>query len=197
MLGPKRYKDLLGGLPGIGTNLLAMRLRELEEIGLVERGVLPPPAGSAVYQLTEAGLALEPVLAAIGRWGSRFLGPVRENDTLVPSAYFLAMRSTFRPELAVGLTETYELRIGEQVFEVRIEDQRCSTSEGRAARPDVIMTMPVETLNAFFVQGLDPAEAVASGQVEIQGDASGLGRFVNMFAFRRPAETAPSTSQRS
>src|SRR5712692_11476763 len=57
LLGPKRYKDLLAGLPGIGTNLLADRLHELEGAGLIERTVLPPPAGSTVYQLTEAGQA--------------------------------------------------------------------------------------------------------------------------------------------
>src|SRR5918911_5133129 len=62
LLGPKRYTDLLEGLPGIGTNLLALRLREMEQAALVERAVLPPPAGSSVYQLTEAGRALEPVM---------------------------------------------------------------------------------------------------------------------------------------
>src|SRR5438874_11180060 len=67
VLGPKRYKDLLEGLPGIGTNLLADRLHEMERLGLVERTVLPPPAGSTVYQLTAAGEGLEPALFAIGR----------------------------------------------------------------------------------------------------------------------------------
>src|SRR2546421_2548446 len=85
LVGPKRYKDLLDGLPGIGTNLLAARLRELEAADIIERRVLPPPAGSAVYQLTVTGEALQPVLIAIGRWGGRFLGPPRADDTLVPS----------------------------------------------------------------------------------------------------------------
>src|ERR671931_479526 len=73
LLGPKRYKDLLDGLPGIGTNLLAARLRALEKVGLVRRTVLPPPAGSAVYELTESGWELEPVVIALGRWGVRFM----------------------------------------------------------------------------------------------------------------------------
>src|SRR5581483_3423202 len=58
LLGPRRYKDLLEGLPGIGTNLLADRLKELERHGIVRRTVLPPPAGSTVYELTDLGSAL-------------------------------------------------------------------------------------------------------------------------------------------
>src|SRR5436305_7874524 len=76
LLGPKRYKDLLEGLPGIGTNLLAARLRELERAEVIERHALPPPAGSTVYQLTPTGEALQPVMMSIGRWGGRFLGAV-------------------------------------------------------------------------------------------------------------------------
>src|SRR2546427_12402137 len=71
LVGPKRYKDLLIGLPGIGTNLLADRLRELEGAGILRRTVLPPPAGSTVYELTSSGQALEPVILALGRWGAR------------------------------------------------------------------------------------------------------------------------------
>src|SRR5947209_20582039 len=107
LLGPKRYKDLLSGLPGIGTNLLADRLRELEGAGLIERTILPPHAGSTVYQLTEAGQALEPSAVALRRWGARFMGPPRKTDVLVPRAYFVAMRGVFNPQAAAGLTETY------------------------------------------------------------------------------------------
>jgi len=184
LLGPKRYKDLLAGLPGIGTNLLAARLRQLEDLGVVERRILPPPAGSAVYQLTPGGEALEPALVAIGRWGARFLGAPEPRDTLVPSAYFVAMRASFRPTLSVGIREAYELRIGERVFEVLVDDGTCATSEGRAGNPDVVMTMEVETLNALLMEGLAPADALASGQVTLQGDPAALERFVTMFALR-------------
>src|SRR5438105_13791967 len=91
LLGPKRYKDLLSGLPGIGTNLLAARLKELEAAGLIERTGLPPPAGSAVYQLTETGQASETVMTALARWGARFLAPPKKTDVMVPRAYFVAM----------------------------------------------------------------------------------------------------------
>src|SRR5919204_6019257 len=74
LVGPKRYKDLLAALPGIGTNLLAQRLRELEAHGVIERTALPAPASARVYGLTDKGHALESVISALGRWGFEFLG---------------------------------------------------------------------------------------------------------------------------
>jgi DNA-binding HxlR family transcriptional regulator len=186
LLGPKRYKDLLSGLPGIGTNLLADRLRELEGAGLIERIVLPPPAGSTVYQLTEAGQALEPAMVALGRWGARFMGPPRKTDVMVPRAYFVAMRGVFDPQAAAGLTETYEVRIADLVFEVRVAGGRLTTSEGRVTNADVILTMEVETLNALMFQLITPSAALAHGRVKIdKGDQKSLERFIRIVGFHR------------
>ncbi len=73
--GPKRYTDLVDGLPGIGTNILATRLKELESNGLVEKRKLPPPAASTVYELTDSGRLLRPVLHEMARFGARLIGP--------------------------------------------------------------------------------------------------------------------------
>ena len=187
LLGPKRYKDLLSGLPGIGTNLLAARLKELEAAGLIERTVLPPPAGSAVYQLTETGQSLETVMTALGRWGARFLGPPKKTDVMVPRAYFVAMRGVFNPEAAAGITLTYEVRIGNLVFEVRVADGRLTTREGAVRNPDVVLSMEVETLNALMFHTLTPAAALASGRVKIgKGDLKALERFIAIVGFHRP-----------
>ncbi len=186
LLGPKRYKDLLSGLPGIGTNLLADRLRELESAGLIERTVLPPPAGSTVYQLTETGQALEQAVVALGRWGARFLGQPRKTDVMVPRAYFVAMRGVFDPQAAARITETYEVRIGELVFEVRVGGGRLTTSEGRATNPDASFRMDVETLNALMFRQLTPAAALARGRVDIErGDPKALERFIKVVGFHR------------
>ena len=187
LLGPKRYTDLLSGLPGIGTNLLADRLRELEADGLIERTLLPPPAGSTVYQLTEAGQALEPAVVALGRWGARFMGPPRKSDVMVPRAYFVAMRGVYNREAAAGLTETYEVRVADLVFEVRVADGGLTTSEGRATNPDVSFRMDVETLNALMFGQLTPAAALAKGRVDIEkGDHKALERFIRIVGFHRP-----------
>jgi DNA-binding HxlR family transcriptional regulator len=185
LLGPKRYKDLLAGLPGIGTNLLADRLKEMAALGIVEQAVLPPPAGSTVYRLTEAGLALEPVVMAIARWGARWLGARREDDWLSATAYFLAMRAVFNPE-AAERDECFEVRVGERVFEVKVEGGRCSTKEGQAEAPGSVITLDVETLHALLIEGLPPAEALASGRASVEGDEKALGRFVNMFGIHLP-----------
>jgi len=192
MLGPKRYKDLLDGLPGIGTNLLAHRLREMDESGLVERTVLPPPAGSAVYQLTETGWALEPTLTAIGRWGARLLrGGPKKTDVMVPRAYFVAMRGTFNPEAAAGIQAVYELRIAGLVFEVRIADGRIATREGQASHPDAVMTMDVETLNELLFRLMTPKAALESGRVRLTGAPNALEQLTGVFGFHGVSGNRP------
>src|SRR5215212_1502533 len=91
--GPKRFKDLVGGLPGIGTNLLAARLKTLEQQGIVQRATLPPPAGSNVYELTGLGRSLEPVIVALSRWGAKLLDAPHEDDDLRAGWAAVAMRS--------------------------------------------------------------------------------------------------------
>jgi DNA-binding HxlR family transcriptional regulator len=187
LLGPKRYKDLLSGQPGIGTNLLAARLREMEAAGLVERATLPPPAGSAVCRLTQTGAALEPVLVAIAQWGGPFLGAPLPSDTMVPRAHFLAMRHAFRPELAGDLSETYELHVGDNVFEVGVRDGHCTTHESTASDPDAVIELDAETLNALLMEGMPPQDAIDSGRVQLTGDPRSLDRFVRLFAISQPA----------
>ena len=83
--GPRRFTDLLEGLPGISTNLLSERLKSLEQQGLLKRRVLPPPAGSTVYELTAVGRSLEGTLIELGKWGSQFVPSAAEDNTLLKS----------------------------------------------------------------------------------------------------------------
>lgn len=181
LLGPRRYGDLLAASPGIGTNLLADRLHMMEAQGLVERVTLPPPAGSTVYRLTEDGAELEPVVRAIGRWGGRFLGSRRPDEHLAPGAYFVAIRERFRPERAAGLYEAYEFRVDGRVFEVRVEDGTCTTSEGSANRPDAVFTMSADVLDQLFLGQLTAAQAIADGSAQVAGDPDSLARFQDLF----------------
>src|SRR5262245_16724036 len=105
--GPRRFTDLLDGLPGISTNLLSERLKQLEQQGLIRRRMLPPPAGSAVYELTTVAQALEPTLLELGKWGSQFVPASREGAALLhANSYALTLKTFFRPERAQGLDET-------------------------------------------------------------------------------------------
>lgn len=188
LVGPKRYKDLLDGLPGIGSNLLAARLKELEKREIVRRRVLPPPAGSTVYELTASGQELEPALVAFARWGSRFMGAPNETDTFPAAGYFVAMRDWFDPEAARDLRETYELRAGGQVLEIHVDDGHCTMTQGSARRPDVVITTDGMMLNKLLKRNVGPDEAIASGRVSIEGDERALARFVAVFNPRSSVE---------
>src|SRR5215218_6689447 len=118
LTGPKRFKDLLEGLPGIGTNLLA---------------------GSAVYELTGRGRDLEPVLMGLARWGVDLLGEVRPGEAFKPAWAVQTMKATFRPEAARWVRETYEFRVGEDVFHVRVDDGVSEPEYGPAWERDLIL----------------------------------------------------------
>ena len=182
LLGPKRYGDLLASSPGIGTNLLADRLREMEAQGLVERATLPPPAGSTVYQLTDSGAELESVVRALGRWGRHFMGPRRDGEHLSTGAYFIALRERFRPDRAADLKENYELRVDGRVFEVAVDHKTCTTKEASANRPSAVFTMDSDALNRLFLGELTAAEAVKNESVRVTGDPAALARFQELFA---------------
>jgi DNA-binding HxlR family transcriptional regulator len=184
LLGPKRYKDLYSALPGIATNLLSQRLRELEANGVVQRSVLPPPAGSAVYELTETGRELETVTSAVGRWGSRFMAEEpRDSEVALPSAYMTAVRRLFRPDGGGAGDVTYEMRLGERVFGVYIRKGKCAVREERPTEPSLVITTDVGTLNAILWRRLPPADALADKRVDLRGPAEELERFVRTFNF--------------
>jgi DNA-binding HxlR family transcriptional regulator/putative sterol carrier protein len=190
LLGPKRYKDLLAGLPGIGTNLLADRLRELERAGIVLRSILPPPAGSAVYELSDFGRELEPAVFALGRWGAHFLQPRKESDATDPGWFFVSIRATFRPGAAAELRECYEFRIDGAPFHARVDRGRARTSQGHADDPDVVVTTDLDSFIGLLSRQLSPGEATASGRVRLDGDEAALERFVEIFAWPSPATLA-------
>ena len=192
LLGPKRYGDLLAGLPGVGTNLLAERLRQLEQLGLARRRTLPPPAGSAVYELTELGRDLEPAVIELGRWGAHWLGEPRERDTMQPGWFFVSLRATFRPELAAQLRASYEFRIEGDVFSVGIDSGRLTTEQGAASDPDIVVSTDLETFIALLAKRVQPGEALERGAVEIEGDAGDLSRFVEIFAWPLPEQSGSS-----
>ncbi len=175
LTGPKRFKDLLGGLPGIGTNLLTARLKGLEEEGLLCRTTLPPPAGSKVYELTELGRALEPVVVELSRWGSRLLGTPRGEDDLRPAWAAVALRSVFDAEVVRGSKETYEFRIDGEVFHVRAEEGEVEARQGPAAEPDLVVAGATETFIAVAAGRMGPEEAVEAGSIWVVGSRKGDG----------------------
>jgi DNA-binding HxlR family transcriptional regulator len=181
--GPKRYTDLVEGLPGIGTNVLAARLRELEACGIVEKRKLPPPAASTVYELTEYGRGLEEAVYALARWGIRTLGPPGPDDELEAEWGIHAFPALLNPEAARGLTETYVLRIGDDVFTTRLEDGELTASVGEAEDADLVLEVDMETFFGLAGGDLSPADAVEQGLANVEGDLETLERCFTVFTF--------------
>ena len=116
LYGPHRYTDLAAKLPGIGTNILAGRLKDLESCGIVAKRRLPPPAASQVYELTEYGHALKPVIRELAVWGIRSLGPPSFEGELAPEWLYHALDTVFAPVAPAG---SFEFRIGTEVASIR------------------------------------------------------------------------------
>jgi len=192
LLGPKRFTDLRADLPGISPNVLTQRLDELEERAVVRRRRLPPPAAVWVYELTEWGAELEPVIVQLGRWGAR--SPFLDRDAgLSCTSVILSMRTMFRPEAARGLRLRLGLRLAERAFLAVVEDGALDLrpvenlpdgdGDGDGAGPGATVTVTAtpELLAGLLYDGVELAGALASGQVQVDGDVEVLRRYLSCF----------------
>ena len=144
MHGPKRYTDLAEHLPGIGTNILAARLRDLEASGVVTKRKLPPPAASRVYELTEYGRALRPVMRELALWGARSVGPPTDDDELFPGWLENALDTVLAPVAPPG---RFEFRVGDEVASLVDGEAR----PGSVEEPDVIVEGDAKAVYHMFV----------------------------------------------
>lgn len=188
LLGPKRFTDLRAGLPHASSNILSERLRDLEHGGVIQRRKLPPPAASTVYELTEWGRELEPVVTKLGAWGARSPIPP-DSQEIGPDSIVLALRSLFDPEAAGELEASYGLRIGADRFRVEIADGRVELSRGPAEDPTVsIATADAGTFAAILAGQLPLDDAIGSGAAEIEGSKQAAKRFLRLFPMPEPCE---------
>jgi DNA-binding HxlR family transcriptional regulator len=183
LLGPKRFTDLRAGLPNLSPDVLSQRLRELEADGVVTRRRLPPPAGSKVYELTERGRELEPVILALGRWGTSVPFPPDGHELGVDST-ILALKTVFDPATARDGAMSVELRLDEQTFSVQVSNGDVEIARGSAGHPDAVLGASTMTLVGLLWQGLELGEAERSGAAEVEGDRRILERFLRLFALR-------------
>ncbi len=181
LMGPQRYKDLLEGLPGIGTNLLAARLKQLERLAVVRRRRLPAPAGSMVYELTPLGDELAAALLPLMRWGLWTLRQPARRPFFRPLWVILAFKISFRHEAAEGVHATYEFRIDGEVFQIRVEDRVATVRQAPAEKRDLVFQCSGSTFMAIASGALSPPEAMASGKVVIDATPEVLARFIELF----------------
>jgi DNA-binding HxlR family transcriptional regulator len=189
VLGPKRYTDLRAGLPGISTDVLAQRLRELEVAGVLHRTMLPPPASARVYELTERGHDLEPLLLELGRWGSHEPLPTAGRDMGV-DALALALRTVFDPTAATDLDATVGLRLGDDRLAVRVRDGLLDLHRGEAEEPDAVLETDVAGLREVLWRKRPLRDAVTAGDVHVTGDRTVVRRFLKLFPVPKPTTAA-------
>jgi DNA-binding HxlR family transcriptional regulator len=189
LVGPKRFTDLHRGLSGIPTNVLTARLKELEHDGVVRRRLLPRPSGSIIYELTEYGAELEDVVVHLGRWGAKALGDPRRGEIITVDSLIMAMHSTFRPLAARKTRATYEFRIADIVFNLRVDGAKLGVAKGPLPGADLVVeTGPA--IKSLMSGEMTPDEAIGNGSVNLTGDPALLSRFVEMFRIDPMPKTA-------
>ncbi len=191
LVGARRYTDLKQGLPRIPTNILSVRLKELQEGGVVRR--VPLKNCGLVYELTEYGRELEPIVLALGRWGFPQMGEPGIDDVVTADSLTMALRTAFQPEVAASLPPAdYELHVGDVVLRVEVDGDRLTVTQLSPAGTPVGAKRPAGDPELVFAAGpgirrlisgeLTPGEAIDQEVLAVvAGDATLLQRFAATF----------------
>ena len=175
--GPSRYTDLQKGLPGIATNLLADRLKEMEKAGIVRAWAAPPPVATTLFELTERGIALRPLLEELGRWGAPLMGPpppgmeFRSHWLAFPLDAYLQDKNPGDPPIAI------ELKTGDEPMVIEIVDGKIRTRRGSVEKPDAVLTGRPGLILGLMSGRLDVKVARERG-LAIKGSHRALARVV-------------------
>jgi DNA-binding HxlR family transcriptional regulator/putative sterol carrier protein len=182
ILGPKRFTDLLEGLPGLARNLLSTRLRHLEQEGIVARRDLPPPAASTVYELTADGRELAYALGPLTTWGAKRLGSRRRGEHFSPVWIAMAMANSADRDAARGVRETYQYDVDGVSFHVSVDDGVVVPHTGPAEKPDLVVRLSPDTLVEILSWELSPRAAVRAGRMVVDGPAETFARSLKIVA---------------
>ncbi|GAA3128818.1 helix-turn-helix domain-containing protein [Streptomyces rectiviolaceus] len=171
LVGPRRYTDLHADLPGVSTDVLASRLKDMEREGLTTRRRLPPPSAAYVYELTERGRELLPVLQALAAWGAPVLQERAPTDAVRAHWFALPLLRGLAGLGAEGAEGVVQVRLDEGEFHVRVGGEDVSYGDGPAPEtPDALLTLDAEACVAVGHGALTVAEGVKAGRIEVSGE---------------------------
>jgi DNA-binding HxlR family transcriptional regulator len=182
LLGPKRFTDLMRGLPKMPASILSSRLNEMESAGVVRRRVLPQLDAAVVYELTEYGAELDQVVLQLGLWGARSLRPASDDLFTIDSAV-LSMYSTFRAEFAVGVHVNFELHYNDElVVHALVDDGALKAAEGTHTDADIVIRQQeARAMHDLLTGQISAVDALRAGSVRIEGSAEHLDLFTRLF----------------
>ena len=192
VLGPKRFTDLLAGLPGASADVLTQRLRELTEAGVVDRRRLSPPAASWVYELTPWGAELAPVVLGLAQWASR--SPTMRYDApLGTDSLMLSLKALFDTPAAADLDATIAVHLGDERLQIHIADGELAVARGELDDPDATIDTDQTTLLSLLRTDRPLDEALATGNLRLAGDRGIVERFRRLFPLPQPIPIADRT----
>jgi DNA-binding HxlR family transcriptional regulator len=182
MLGPRRYRDLQDALPGIGTNLLAARLKSLQSAGVLRRTTLPPPAGVGAYELTERGEGLRPAVEDLFLWGFALI-PLQDNEDLTRASWMaLTMRAVLARADGPVADGVFGFEVGDEAFWLHIHDGEATLRQGPAPLPvDAGLHTDMDTYLALGLGRERVRDAAREGRAEVSGDRAALERLLRTF----------------
>lgn len=189
LVGARRYTDLKQGLPKIPTNILAARLKELQQGGVIRR--VPLARCGLVYELTDYGHQLEPIVLALGRWGFQSMGDPKADDIVTPDSLTIALRTAFRPALMAAELD-FQMQVGDVALRAQVSNGELQVFQIAPPAPPVAGSLPSGEPELRFATGpgiryliagtMTPAQAVKQNVVTIhKGNLKLLERFAPLF----------------
>ncbi len=191
--GPRRFIDLVDGLPGISRKLLTERLRDLERDGVITRRQLPPPVARQVYELTEEGRDLATAMAPLIAWGARRLGERQPGEFFSPRGPAVAMVGLADREAALGVRETYQYVVGDEAFYFVVDDGSIELQDGRAEDAAVVVTTDEDTWANVASGRMTTSSAIAAGALTVAGDPQARKRLRKVFSRKHILSSARAT----
>jgi DNA-binding HxlR family transcriptional regulator len=178
LLGPKRFKDLLGELPAMGTNRLSDRLKSLEADGVIAKTTLPPPGEAQVYVLTDLGERLRQPVVSLAQWGAGLPLDERLDPSTARGVLLALVRcATTPPELLHGVRETYDFTIATERFHIIVDNDRAIPRSGPSpVSADVTIDCDLPTLLMLDAGALTPTRARRERNARIDGRADAIRR---------------------